>query len=78
MYSNQKQKTKTYIAPASMSLHVLKSKTENKYVTQDYMIGTGKNVKAVYKLKKNQQSKSKFFTFLFDGTYSVSQFLYFY
>ena len=61
-----------------MSLHVLKSKTENKYVTQDYMIGTGKNVKAVYKLKKNQQSKSKFFTFLFDGTYSVSQFLYFY
>ena len=61
-----------------MSLHVLKSKTENKYVTQDYMIGTRKNVKAVYKLKKNQQSKSKFFTFLFKGIYSVCQVLYFY
>ena len=61
-----------------MSLHVLKSKTENKYVTQDYLIGTGKNVKAVYKFKKNQLSKSKFFTFLFDGIYSVCQFLYLY
>ena len=42
-----------------MSLHVLKSKTENKYVTQDYMIGTGKNVKAVYKLKKKSTIKIK-------------------
>ena len=48
MYSNQKQKTKTHKKHlASMSLHVLKSKTENKYVTQDYTIGAGKNVKAV-------------------------------
>ena len=38
-----------------MSLHVLKSKTENKYVTQDYVMGTGKNVKAVYKLKKKKK-----------------------
>ena len=42
------------------------------------MIGTGKNVKAIYKLKKNQQSKSNFFIFLFEGIYSVCQFLYFY
>ena len=37
-----------------MSLYVLKPKTENKNITQDYMIGTGKNVKAVYKLKKKK------------------------
>ena len=37
-----------------MPLYVLKPKTENKSITQDYMIGTGKNVKAVYKFKKNQ------------------------
>ena len=49
-----------------MSLYVLKPKTENKNITQDYMIGTGKNVKVVYKLRKNQQSESKFFTFLFE------------
>ena len=61
-----------------MSLYVLKPKSENKNITQDYMIGTRKNVKAVYKLKKNQQSKSKFFTFLFEVIYSVCQFLYFY
>ena len=41
-----------------MSLYVLKPKTENKNITQDYMIGTRKDVKAVYKLKKsNQKSK---------------------
>ena len=39
------------------------------------MIGTGKNVKAVYKLKKNPQSKSKFFMFLSDRIYSACQFL---
>ena len=61
-----------------MSLYILKPKSENKNITQDYMIGTRKNVKAVYKLKKNQQSKSKFFTFLFKVIYSVCQFLYFY
>ena len=60
-----------------MSLYVLKPRKENKNITQDYMVGRGKNVKAVYKLKKNQQSKSKFFTFLFEGIYSVCQFLYF-
>ena len=42
------------------------------------MIGTEKNVKTVYKLKKNEQSNSKFFTLLFNGIYSVCQFLYFY
>ena len=57
---------------ASMSLYVLKPKIENKNISQDYMIGTGKNVKVVYKLKtKNQHKKSKFFTFLFEGIYSV-------
>ena len=61
-----------------MSLYVLKAKTENINITQDYMIETGKNVKAVYKLKKNQQSKSKFFQFLFKVISSVCQFLYFY
>ena len=61
-----------------MSLFVLKPKTENKNITQDYMIGTRKNLKAIYKLKKKQQSKSKLFTFLFEGIYSVCQFLYFY
>ena len=61
-----------------MSLYVLKPKTENKNLTQYYTIGTGKNVKPVYRLKKNQQPKSKFFTFLFEGTYSVCHFLYFY
>ena len=44
-----------------MSFYVFKPKTENKNITQDYMIGTGKNAKAVYKLKKNQQPKSKLF-----------------
>ena len=38
-----------------MSLYVLKPKTENKIITQDYMIGTGKNVKTAYKLKKKNQ-----------------------
>ena len=35
-----------------MSFYVLKPKTENKSITQDYMIRTGKNLRAVYKLKK--------------------------
>ena len=63
-----------------MSLYVLNPKTENKNITQDHMIETGKNVKAVYKLKKKQkkQSRSKFFQFLFKGISSVCQFLYFY
>ena len=52
-----------------MSLYILKPKAENKKITQDYLIGTEKNVKVVQKLKKNQQSKSKFFTFLFEGIY---------
>ena len=42
-----------------MSLYILKLKTENKNITQDYMMGTGKNVKVVYKLKKiNNQNKN--------------------
>ena len=40
------------------------------------MIWTGKNVKAVFEIKKNQQSKSKFFMFLSKEIYSVCQFLY--
>ena len=35
-----------------MSLYVLKLKTENKNITLEYMIGTGQNLKAVFKLKK--------------------------
>ena len=60
-----------------MSLYVLKPKTENRNITQDYMIRTGKNVKAVYKLKKiNIQNQNSLFPF--EGIYSVYQFLYFY
>ena len=36
-----------------MSLYVLKPKTENKNITQDYMIGTGKNVKSSLKFNYN-------------------------
>ena len=44
-----------------MSLYVLKPKTENKSITQDHMIGTGKNLRAVYKLKKiNNQNHQSF------------------
>ena len=46
-----------------MSLYVLKPKTENKNITQDNMIGTGKNLKAFYKPKKiNNQNSLGFFT----------------
>ena len=58
-----------------MSLHVLKSKTENKYVTQDYVMGTGKNVKVVYKLKKkkiNNQHQNSLRFFLMEFIVSVS------
>ena len=60
-----------------MSLYVLKPKTENKNITQDYMIGTRKDVKAVYKLKKsNQKSKSNslhFFSreFIVSASFSI-------
>ena len=54
-----------------MSLYVLKPKTENKNITQNYMKGTGKNVKTVY--NQNQNS-----LILLRGIYSVCQFLYFY
>ena len=41
------------------------------------MTGTGKNVKAVHKLKKiNNQNQNSLF--LFERIYSVCQFLYFY
>ena len=36
-----------------------------------------KKCKSSLQAQKNQQSQSKFFTFLFDGIYSVCQFLYF-
>ena len=55
-----------------MSFYVFKPKTENKNITQDYMTGTGKNAKAVYKLKKNQQPKSKFFFCFFAREFIVS------
>ena len=42
-----------------MSLYVLNPKTENKNITQDHMIETGKNVKAVYKLKKKTKKTIK-------------------
>ena len=71
-------KNALYITPYLSVTLCIKTKNRKKKTAQDYMIGTGKNVEAVYKLKKNQQSKSKFFTFLFEGIYSVCQFLYFY
>ena len=46
-----------------MSLFVLKPKTENKNITQDYMIGTRKNLKAVYKLKKNNNQNHNYLRF---------------
>ena len=46
-----------------MSLFVLKPKTENKNITQDYMIGTRKNLKAVYKLKKNNNQNQNYLRF---------------
>ena len=60
-----------------MSLFVLKPKTENKNITQDYMIGTRKNVKAVYKLKKNNtqnQNYLRFFSreFIVSVSFSIS------
>ena len=60
-----------------MSLFVLKPKTKNKNITQDYMIGTRKNVKAVYKLKKNNnqnQNYLRFFSreFIVSVSFSIS------
>ena len=60
-----------------MSLFVLKPKTENKNITQDYMIGTRKNLKAVYKLKKNNnqnQNYLRFFSreFIVSVSFSIS------
>ena len=60
-----------------MSLYVLKLKTENKNITQDYMIGTGKNVKVVYKLKKiNNQNKNSLFLFEVSVSFSISTTFY--
>ena len=72
-------KNALYITPYLSVTLCIKTKNRKKKTAQDYMIGTGKNVEAVYKLKKNQQSKSKFFTFLFEGIFeclSVSLFLH--
>ena len=60
-----------------MPLYVLKPKTENKNITQDYMIGTGKNVKAVYKFKKKStqnQNSLHFFSreFIVSVSFSIS------
>ena len=57
-----------------MSLYVLNPKTENKNITQDHMIETGKNVKAVYKLKKktNNQDQNSFSFFSREFLVSVS------
>ena len=60
-----------------MPPYVFKPKTENKNVTRDYMIWTGKNVQNHFTSSK-KKSKSKFFTFLFEEIYCVCQFLYFY
>ena len=60
-----------------MSLYVLKLKTENKNITQDYMMGTGKNVKVVYKLKKiNNQNKNSLFLFEVSVSFSISTTFY--
>ena len=50
-----------------MSLYVLKPKTENKNITQGFMIGTGKNVKTVYKLQKKSTIKIKILYVSFRG-----------
>ena len=42
-----------------MSLYVLKPKTENKNITQDYMIGTGKKCKGSLKFKYNILNTTK-------------------
>ena len=56
-----------------MSLYVLKIKTENKSTSQDYMIETGKNVKAVNKLKKiNNQNENYLRLFSTEFIVSVS------
>ena len=58
-----------------MPPYVFKLKTENKNVTRDYMIGTGKNVKAIYKLKINQNQISLFFSlreFIVSVSFSIS------
>ena len=56
-----------------MSLYVLKPKTENRNITQDYMIRTGKNVKAVYKLKKiNIQNQNSLCFLLREFIVSIS------
>ena len=61
-----------------MSLYVLKPKTENKNITQDCMIGTGKNVKVVYSSEKiNSQNQNSLRFFLSEFIVSV-KFLYFY
>ena len=52
-----------------MSLYVLNPKTENKNITQDHMIGTGKNVKAVYKLKKKKTIKIKILSVSFQRNF---------
>ena len=56
-----------------MSLYVLKLKTENKNTSQDYMIETGKNVKAINKLKKiNNQNENYLRLFSTEFIVSVS------
>ena len=56
-----------------MSLYVLKLKTENKNTSQDYMIETGKNKKAVNKLKKiNNQNENYLRLFSTEFIVSVS------
>ena len=55
-----------------MSLDVLKPKTENKIITQDYMIGTGKNVKTAYKLKKKINNENQNYLSFYSREFIVS------
>ena len=80
MYSHQKQKTKnTYITPCLNFTLCIKTKNrKQKLNTRLYDRNRKKCKSSLQAQKKNQQPKSKFFTFLFEGTHSVCHFLYFY
>ena len=75
----RKQKCTLYITTCFNIISCIKIENGKQICnTRLYDRNIKKIVKTVHRLKKNQQSKSKFFTFIFDGIYCVSQFLSFY
>ena len=81
LYSNQKKKKTHYKTPCLNVTSCIKIKNGKQIRNTRLCDGNRKKCKSslqAQKKKKNQQSTSKFFTFLFDGIYSVCQFLYFY